>query len=238
MKNRITFKINGTLCVVRSGKTTNKKIAKPTEQIVQTYHFSRGQFEAAKRKTSMAEFFSHDADVCMDCPFAVSNGAKLSACYTHKVMQYSGFVSMLRSIANEQDWDDIPNLIPSIERDLYALSQGKYLRFGTYGEPSLLPYAVAKSMCAVAKSWTGYTHQWRKATEYNALFMASTHDQDQEQQAFNQGWRSFVAARHGISGLVQCPASKEAGFKSNCSQCGLCSGTEGKGKKSIVILEH
>jgi hypothetical protein len=28
------------------------------------------------------------------------------------------------------------------------------------------------------------------------------------------------------------------GFKSNCSKCGLCSGTKGKGTKSVIILEH
>jgi hypothetical protein len=33
-------------------------------------------------------------------------------------------------------------------------------------------------------------------------------------------------------------ASKEMGFKTNCAKCGLCSGTEGKGKKDIKILEH
>lgn len=235
---RVIFKTNGTLCVIRQGKTSNKKIAQANEKIVQTYHFSRGQFDVAQGKTSMQEFFSHDADVCMDCPFAVSNGAKLSACYTHKVMQYSGFVSMLRSIGKETKWDDIPELNADIERDILAMCNRKYIRFGTYGEPSLMPYELASSMVAVASNWTGYTHQWHKKPEYSTLFMASTHDALGEQRASRDGWRSFVASARGIKGLVQCPASKEMGFKSNCAKCGLCSGTEGKGNKSVVILEH
>ena len=235
---RVIFKINNTLCVFRQGKTSNKKIAESNEKIVQTYHFSRGQFDVAQRKPTMAEFFSHDADVCMDCPFAVSNGAKLSACYTHKFMQYSGFVTMLRSIGNQTTWDDIPEFNEDIERDILKMCNLKYVRFGTYGEPSLLPYHLASSICALAKSWTGYTHQWHKRPEYSTLFMASTHNEIGEEHASQNGWRSFVASARGIKGLVSCPASKEMGFKSNCSKCGLCSGTEGKGNKSVVILEH
>jgi hypothetical protein len=68
--------------------------------------------------------------------------------------------------------------------------------------------------------------------------MASTHSVGQEMLARQLGYRSFVVTNKSIDGLVSCPASKEMGYKSNCSKCGLCSGTEGKGKKSIVILEH
>jgi hypothetical protein len=235
---RIVFKINDTLCIFRHDKTSNKKIADGNEKIVQTYHFSKNQFVVAQVKTSMREFFSFDGPVCMDCPFAVSNGAKLSDCYTHKVMQYSGFVSMLRSIGKQYTWDEIPDLNDDIERDILKMTNRNYVRFGTYGEPSLLPYHLASSVCALAKSWTGYTHQWHKKPEYSSLFMASTHDEQGERTARQFGWRSFVASTRGIKSLVSCPASKEMGFKSNCSKCGLCSGTQGKGNKSIVILEH
>ena len=97
--SKIIFRTADVLTIITLGKTTNKKIAESKEKIVQTSHFSREQFEIAQSKTSMKEFFSADGKVCMDCPFAVSNGAKLSACYTHKMMQYSGFLSTLRSTA-------------------------------------------------------------------------------------------------------------------------------------------
>ena len=235
----IIFRINNTLCIVRYGKTSNKKIAEKNENIVQTYHFSEGQFNVAQRDTTMREFFSHDADVCFDCPFAVSNGAKLSACYTHKVMQYSGFLSMLRSVGKQyKSFDDIPKYEAKHHLQCLSVSVGRYLRFGTYGEPSILPYELASAMCSVAKSWTGYTHQWHKRPEYSSLFMASTHDEASETHARGEGWRSFVASETPIESLVSCPASKEMDFKSNCSKCGLCSGTMGKGNKSVVILEH
>lgn len=238
MSNNIFFKINNTLCVIRLGKTSNKKIAAAGEKIVQTYHFSEGQYYAAINKADMKTFFSHDADVCFDCPFAVSNGAKLSACYTHKGMQYLGFKSMLRGIAKLATWDEIPELNKDIERDILKACNGRYIRFGTYGEPSILPIDLTRTICSIAKSWTGYTHQHKKRPEFSPFFMASTHNETQEKDASANGWRSFVASPIGIDALVSCPASAEAGFKSNCSKCGLCSGTQGKGNKSVVILEH
>jgi len=236
--SNIYFKIENTLCVVRLGKTTNKKIAAPGEKIVQTYHFSEGQFNAAINRADMKTFFSHDADVCFDCPFAVSNGAKLSACYTHKGMQYLGFKSMLRGIAKRTTWDEIPQLTAGIERDILKAAKDRFVRFGSYGEPSLLPIELTRTICSLAKSWTGYTHQHSKRPEFSPFFMASTHNESEQTAAAVNGWRSFVASSVGIDSLVSCPASAEAGFKSNCSKCGLCSGTEGKGKKSVVILQH
>ena len=43
--NRIEFRIGNTLQVIRKGKTTNTKIAKKGEKIVQTYTFAKAQFE-------------------------------------------------------------------------------------------------------------------------------------------------------------------------------------------------
>lgn len=237
MKN-IIFKQSNSLIIFRVGKTSNKKIATKKEKIVQTYSFSRDQFEIAKERTNMKTFFSADGSVCMDCPFAVSNGAKLSACYTHKLMQYSGFLSMLRGIHKTHlYWESIPELTNEISAKLIDLCADKYVRFGTYGEPSLIPVNLVKSIVEVSKSHTGYTHQWAKKPEFAQFFMASVHNTFGEGIARKMGYRSFVATKSSIKEFTQCPASNEAGFKSNCSKCGLCSGTR-KGTKSIVILEH
>ena len=68
--------------------------------------------------------------------------------------------------------------------------------------------------------------------------MASVHSAEEEYVASLVGYRSFVVSETQIPGFVPCPASAEQGFKSNCSKCGLCSGTNGKGTKSVNILEH
>jgi hypothetical protein len=239
MSKRIIYRQGDTITIVTVGTTSNKKIAEAKEKIVQTYHFSKEQYDIAQGQTSMREFFSHDGKVCFDCPFAVSNGAQLSACYTHKMMQYSGFLSSLRSIGKLYDsFDDIPEYSNTIAAQIVTMCDNKYVRFGTYGEPSLMPIALVKCIVVVAKSWTGYTHQWRKKPEYAPYFMASTHTEDEERIASLIGYRSFVASPTPIAQFISCPASAEMGFKSNCSKCGLCSGTKGKGKKSVIILEH
>jgi hypothetical protein len=235
------YRTGNVLHVFRYGDTSNDKIANFEERILQTYHFSKEQFELANsgEKFTMEEFFKLDGAVCFDCPFAVSNGAKLTACYTHKMMQYMGFLSSVRSIGLKMDWDSIPEFSQEIASKIISDSVGLYVRFGTYGEPSLIPLELMASIALSAKNWTGYTHQWLRKPEYSAFLMASVHNESQAEFAKKQGWRSFIATKQALSKpFVNCPASAEAGYKSTCSDCGLCSGIQGKGKKSIWILQH
>jgi hypothetical protein len=235
---RVTFRQGNVIIVFTLGKTKNKKIAPPNVNIVQTYSYSRAQFEEAQNKTSMHLFFSLDKEVCLDCPFAMNNGAKLGDCYTHKMNQYMGFLSQLRSIKREfGDYESIPPLNWRHKENIIEMATQKYVRFGSYGEPSLIPIEVVRSIVMVASNWTGYTHQWQKKPEYSNFFMASNHSAEAEKIAKLEGWLSFVASDDQTD-LVSCPASKEMGFKSNCAKCGLCSGTDGKGKYSTAILLH
>lgn len=240
---RFEFISNGTLCVFRLGTTTNEKIAPSDEVIVQTYHYSRDQYLEAEGKTSMDKFFSADKDVCMDCPYAMSNGAKLKGCYTHKPIQYSGMISQLRSIHKKYGaWENIPVLDKDLRVKVVSMCEGRFVRFGTYGEPILIPLDLVAHVCFVARSWTGYTHQWMGVSNYgyHKYFMASTDSTESTHTATMMGWRAFLDEQnheHQVS-LVNCPASQEQGYKSTCSKCGLCSGTEGKGKKSVYIFNH
>lgn len=233
---RISYKTEKELQVFRLGKTSNEKIcADRNEKIVQTYVFSKEQFEYVHGGgKSLKEFFSVAEANCMDCPMR-----DYGKCYTHKFTQASGFMSMLRSIIREYgSWDGLPTKTADIEDKLEELSEGRYIRFGTYGEPVLHTLDTVTRMTAKAKSWTGYTHQWHRNPGFNKVFMASTHSDKMEQKAQTLGWRSFVSVKSAIKSLVSCPASKEGGYKSSCDKCGLCSGTSGKGKKSVFILEH
>jgi hypothetical protein len=245
---RITFLKDDTLQVFRLDKTSNAKISSGNEKIVQSYTFSIDQFNyvnktlKAGKKLEQKTFFGHDAKNCFDCPFSMNQNG--GGCYTHKYMQYSGFVSMIKSIIREfESIDNIPSYNCEIEAELIKISTDRYVRFGSYGEPSLHPIEVVKTMTEVAKSWTGYTHQYFRKPEYAPYFMASVHNERQAATANTKfNYRSFVVSDHDdVENIVHCPASKEMGFKSNCSACGLCSGTSGtsgKGKKSVLILEH
>ena len=250
MKNRVTYRNGSNIIVFRLGKTSNKKIAAANEKIVQTYTFSQAQFEYIYQcqkdsvKPEFKVFFSLDAANCGDCPFAANNQfkvQKIGKCYTHKVMQYSGFISMLKSINSQFDtFADVPKWGSDIAEQVVKMCNNRYVRFGTYGEPTEIDLDVVNVITLVCKNWTGYTHQYLRKPEYLAYFMASVHNENQSNFVHNRfEGRSFIAAKNneGVKAVI-CPASNEAGFISNCSKCGLCSGTNGKGKKDVIILEH
>jgi hypothetical protein len=146
---------------------------------------------------------------------------------------------MIKSIIKEYDsFENIPTYNDDLHSQIVDICRDTYVRFGTYGEPSLHPLKLIENIVEVASNWTGYTHQWHRNKELSKYFMASTHTAKQEQKARSFGYRSFVVTNDKLKQYVNCPASKEAGYKSSCSKCGLCSGTNGKTNKSIYILNH
>jgi len=238
--NRIVWMDTDNVFVVRKGTTTNAKIAPKGAKVVQTYTFSRAQVEHVRDcdrdgiKVTLKSFFALDASNCLDCPLSGNSGS--GKCYTHKYMQFSGFLSMIRSIIKEP----IPTRLDAEMRGaITKMCEGVYVRFGTYGEPSLLPIDLVGDMVLGASSWTGYTHQALKpwAQPFKAYYMASAHS-DREAVSLT-GWRSFVARdKSETSEAVVCPASKESDYASNCAKCGLCSGMAGKGRKNVQIQIH
>ena len=234
---KLIFRIGNTLQVISKRATSNDKIeADKKRKIVQTYTFSRKQFEliAEGKNDGMKTFFSNADTNCLDCPFN-----EFGKCYTHKFNQYAGFISMLTCISNEfKTFENIPEFKDDMILKPREMSKSTFVRFGTYGEPSLHPIKMIEEMTNVAKNWTGYTHQWMR-NDLSKFFMASTHDIESEIVARMKGYKSYIATESKIDGIVNCPASKEAGYKSTCSKCGLCSGTLGtKSTKSIYILNH
>lgn len=239
---RITFKLDNTIQVFRLGKTSNVKISQGNEKILQTYTFSEEQFNYIKdsiinnTKRSFKQFFSLDSQNCFDCPFSSNSGN--SKCYTHKYTQYSGFVIMLKSIINEfGSIDNIPEYSIDLGLKILNISENVYVRFGTYGEPTMHPIELIKGIANVSLSWSGYTHQYVRKPEYRNWLMASTHSQMQANIASDKfGFRSFIAvADNNNVQAVICPASNESKVNANC---GLCSGIIGKGSKDVVILVH
>lgn len=241
---KVTYLHNDTIQVFRKGKTTNAKIADSKEKMVQSYTFSIDQFNYVKQmdskgvKPSLLDFFSLDQKNCMDCPFSRNNNGS-GGCYTHKFMQYSGFIGMIRSLIKEFNHiDNIPTYSNDIFNQITDMSKGLYVRFGSYGEPSMHPFELIETLASNSKSYTGYTHQWFRKPELSKYLMASVHNVLQAKSASKLGYRSFIAGNENTSKAINCPASKEQGFKSNCAKCGLCSGTNGKGKKDVFIKEH
>lgn len=133
-----------------------------------------------------------------------------------------------------------------IERsEVPVLFTGRSVRFGSYGDPAFMPEWVVREIAAVAKRWTGYTHQWRNPANawLRGFVMASCDSLQDAQDAITAGWRHFRVSPYGDTAKLQneisCPASQEAGKRTTCDQCGLCNGSKPMDpRKSIVIIDH
>lgn len=219
------FKSGGIINLVKISKSANVKLGKGA-LVVQTYHFAQEQIDNIDLTLDKAN--------CLGCPLSYSDGN--GKCYTHKGMQRLGLMAMMKRISKMDGIQefDIDTLTEYVE---YLKTKNvKLVRFGAYGEPIFLPIKAVELLSKVAV-WTGYTHTWSfDNTEYSKFFMASTHNMMEVALAKDMGWRVFNTGN--IVGAVNCPASKEAGKKSVCSQCALCGGTEGKTHKDIYIELH
>ena len=242
-KQRFTFRNGNVILHFSVGLSLNRKITLSNNPIAQHYSFSKEQYEFCKvGGFKIMDFVKMDGENCLDCPYSFTNGYKGGRCYTHQFPQLRGFTSVLKGIANKYPtFDSIPEITDTIPAELLKAVQGKYVRFGTYGEVVFIPYSWVEAICGACSAYTGYTHQWDKPKymEYGKRFMASTHSIEETKEALERGFRSFMVykknERHDNKNLVTCPADRE---KTSCQKCALCSGTEGKGMKSIKILYH
>lgn len=214
------FKYNNVVNVIQLKPSANSKIG--FGYVVQTYHFSPDQFKD----------FKEDSLNCLGCPFSFSSGTELSGqCYTHKGPQRMGLASMLRRISkldikpfSEGEFDKLMQKVDIIKPNL--------VRFGAYGEPTLLPMYVVKQLTKY--NHTGYTHAWRKFPQYAGIFQASVHSLVELAQANHLGYKTFRIADVKERSEALCPASKEAGKKKTCVECRMCNGA----MKNVVIAQH
>ena len=136
-----------------------------------------------------------------------------------------------------------PRVAPATLRPYLA---GKPIRFGSYGDPAAVPARVWRSLRDGASGHTGYTHQWRRPglDDGKDLFMASCDNERDRADASAAGWRTFTVVPVDApvpSGDVRCPASEEAGKKTTCANCKLCSGSmadRAHPPRSVAINAH
>lgn len=134
--------------------------------------------------------------------------------------------------------------------DYDAADHDKYfaarmIRWGTYGDPVLIPVEIIAHLSALSDGWTGYTHQWRdpQFQAYRRFLMASVHGR-QYIHATKTGWRWFHTSLSAdpIPGAFVCPASAERGYRLTCEECGACDGADRPigaiQRASVQILTH
>ena len=161
--------------------------------------------------------------ICRGCPFASGRG-----CYVN-VGQAP--LAIWRAFKRGV----YPELHPA---DYGAVFGGRKVRFGAYGNPSLLPLAMVKAIASVSSGWTGYFHDWRTnpyAAEYSRYFMASTETKDSLKQASSLGFRAFHVSPEKPEGALECLSETHG---TSCASCTLCSGLHKRRSPSIWINPH
>lgn len=121
------------------------------------------------------------------------------------------------------------------------LLRDRLVRLGSYGDPAAVPFAVWDELLAHVKAKTGYTHQWRAFPQFAKYTMASCDTPQDYVDAKALGFRTFrvrLATDELNAREVICPASKEAGVKTNCASCVACGGTSAKARVDIAIVAH
>lgn len=173
-----------------------------------------------------------DDTVCGDCKHrSVKNGG-LSTCYVSVHQAPNNIYKSYR----KGNYDDYSKEIP------LSLFAGKKVRWGAYGEPTVIPLELISKVNAVAAGHTAYTHQWAKPEfqEYKSVCMASVDSPKEYKKARALGWRTFRLLANDEQldkGEFACPASEEAGKKRTCFTCMACDGSDGNPKKAVVAIK-
>jgi hypothetical protein len=169
-----------------------------------------------------------DSSICGDCVHRGDGTGKHRTCYvTVYQAQTAVYKAFLRG--------SYPVYDPAVH-DKYL--EGRAVRFGSYGDPAAAPIEVWHNLKRLASITTGYSHQWRIVSpDWAKLVMASADTPDDVATASALGYRSFRVGDEKLAGEVLCPASKEAGKKLQCIDCGACGGADGR-KASIYIPLH
>lgn len=126
-----------------------------------------------------------------------------------------------------------------------AVGRGRKVRLGAYGDPAAVPGYVNESLISESAGHTAYSHQsaWegRGAGFLPERMMVSADSLEGAQRAWGANWRTFRVVG-SVGELVRgrevlCPASEEAGKRTQCASCLLCGGASVKAK-SIAIVVH
>jgi hypothetical protein len=132
-------------------------------------------------------------------------------------------------------------LYPASPRSrLHLLADSRHVRLGAYGDPAAVPIGIWRDLTKSAAGHSGYTHQWRTTPALRPYVMASTDTPQETAEAQALGWRTFrVRAPEAPlqPGELACPASDEAGKKTQCIRCGLCAGARLRAP-SLAIIVH
>jgi hypothetical protein len=208
---------------------------KKTGRVVQTYIMREDLDPRLASKTG------EDFSICGACPHRGvptldpdKAQAENRSCY---VLLGQGPLTAYRAL--------LAGLYPTVTsaEGIAAIGAGLMVRLGTYGDPAAAPAYVWQALLSRASGHTAYSHQSGQAGAAfdPALMMQSADSLAEAESAWSKGHRTFRIVKT-VADIVKgkeilCPASAEAGKKTQCAACGLCGGASIKAK-SIAIPAH
>jgi hypothetical protein len=220
--------LDGKPIAVIANRITTASINSKTGDMVQTFIIRSDIDTMTALKTG------DDVSVCGDCMHRPANNGSCYVNVGRSVMAVYGALTRGRYAKPGVDYD------PAILPDLF---KGLAFRAGTYGDPTAAPFQVWRAATLKTIAINGYTHQWRdpRFASFKTFCMASADSEADHVDARAAGWRTFRVKQLTspmLSGEIACPASAEAGYKTDCASCRACGGTSAKAKVSIAINAH
>lgn len=219
-----TSKIDGSPIVVIATGLTTKSANKKTGAMVQVT-IIRSDINPVE-----AIMQGKDFAVCGNCPHRAGGNVKERTCYVNVP---KSVLSIFRAYkrGSYAHWDGDTSVF-----------ENRSIRWGAYGDPSLIDSEIVASISAAADMYTGYTHQWDNpiGQEYRAFFQASCDSVAQKAEAQNDGWGTFTVLPIGfdvktLGKVTICPASIDESVQ--CINCGKCDGAK-KVARQVVIEAH
>lgn len=156
--------------------------------------------------------------------------------------QLRGTVCYVNPVSLNGQWKaTVGQIVADLPKRLRAV------RFGSYGNPSLLPLELVRKIARIAKRWTGYTHDWETIDPGYADYMMASIDPltakskgrtavEDKAVANSMGYRTYrtVGSHQEIlDDEIECPhETKEV----QCKDCRLCSGNGSKAKNIAIVV--
>lgn len=179
-----------------------------------------------------------DVTICGDCPHRKQQDGSRS-CYVNVGQGPNSIYKAYKRGAYVEITDN------TTESQLIHALRGKRIRWGAYGDPSILDICIVERLNSFADGHTGYTHQWKKdiAQDFKGIFQASCDGFNDYLLASDLGWKTFtvVSTNAHPNYAKQCPATVENSV-AHCITCKLCDGARsdiyvhahGSGKKYVT----
>lgn len=167
--------------------------------------------------------------ICGSCPHHLIN-----SCYAVD----QGLFSMLKQYKMGK-YEAMPL------NDFLSIARNRKIRFGRFGDLSLIPFEIVDKIARSCSGFTGYTNQWRSKfydARFNTLLMLSTlgtKDSDRARERFPNARQFKVIAQDKVEvqdNSTSMTCSTANGY--SCSECMLCNGTSGPETINITIQAH